>query len=403
MLKDRKYRVISYHDTWIAIDPIVGCPYICKYCVLRHRDGTGKSPKQMVTPQECINKLRKYPLFVMGSTPLTIGCETDICHPKNVDYLINLISEMRNQGIDNPIVLVTKSPLTDKLLATITAIPNNNVIFVLTYSGLGRQFEPNFTDEHFRKNFHKVNEYGFPIIHFWRPLLPVNTTIPAIEEMIKFVSSIANATVFIGLKLNPELTKIITDDGVIQVPDDLRDKTGEWITKETIELIYSKAKDICPDYSLYRHTSCALSNVLHKPNHTATMYRQDICPPSQCSNAQRLICNNARHNPTNEEINEALNRIKQHREIVFQQSHKENEEYKVANENNKGEIKYTLQWNRNIPFCLYDKYLFIEDIVTQQEFAFLLHNLKFPLKVLAIEMQNIYDGSIYEGQYKAYR
>ena len=36
--------------------------------------------------------------------------------------------------------------------------------------------------------------------------------------MLSFVSSIADATVFIGLKLHPELTRIITQGDIVKVP-----------------------------------------------------------------------------------------------------------------------------------------------------------------------------------------
>ena len=103
MFADRTYRLISYHDTWISLDPIQGCPYECVYCVLRHAGNTGiKKPRQVVSPKETVERLLRYPFFVKGSTYLAIGNETDMLHPRNCDYLILLLSEMSIAGIDKP-------------------------------------------------------------------------------------------------------------------------------------------------------------------------------------------------------------------------------------------------------------------------------------------------------------
>jgi DNA repair photolyase len=365
MFADRHYRVISYHDTWISVDPIRGCPYQCVYCILRYNGNTGRRSEQMVSPDECVKSLLEYPLFVRGHTPLAVGNETDMLHSSNVDYLVDLLAEMRAARIDNPIVLITKAPLFERSLQRIRAVSDQHLIFFLSYSGLGPRYEPNFTDNQLRGNFRVAKANGFPVVHYWRPLLPENTTVTSIREMLSFVSSVADATVFIGLKLHPQLTRVITQDGVLVVPDQLQDQKGEWIEAETIKRIYYEASRICPEYPLYRHTSCALASVLHRPNHTATVYRKDICPPSQCPLAQRQICEAARCVPSETKIAQVLALL-----------------------------------GRNISFVLHHNRVFIEGEVNQEEFAFLLHNLNYPLEVNAVKMQNLYHGNIYEGQKK---
>jgi len=363
MFIDRRYRSISYHDTWISVDPVLGCPYKCAYCVLRHVGNTGRRPEQRMSPKKCVKELLEYPLFIPRHTPLAIGNETDMLHALNVDYLVDLLTEMSANGIDNPIALITKAPLSERVLQRIRAISGLRVVFFLSYSGLGPRYEPNFTDKQLRANFSVTKKYDFPVVHYWRPLLPENTTLTAIREMLSFASSIADATVFIGLKLHPELTQVISQDGVVSVPDRLRDQKGEWIEPATIERIYDEANRMCPTFPLYRHTSCALASVLRRPNHTATVYREDICPPSQCPLVQRRICEAARRIPSEAEITETLSVLR-----------------------------------RDMSFVRHPDRVLIDGKVSQEEFAFLLHNLNCPLEVRAIKMQNLYHGSIYESQ-----
>jgi hypothetical protein len=181
--------------------------------------------------------------------------------------------------------------------------------------------------------------------------------------MLSFVSSAANASVIGGLKLHPELNIILAKNGSISIPDDLMKVHGEWIESDIINKIYMEANRICPDYSIYRHTSCALANVFAQPNHTATIFREDICPPSHCPILQRKICEQARVIPDETQV------------------------FKILTELGK-----TSQFK-----CLSDQ-VEIYDTVTQEEFSYLLHTLNCPIEVEAIKFENLYRGSIHTSQ-----
>ena len=259
MLLDLQKRLFAYYDTWMSVDPIQGCPYSCAYCVLRYSGTTGTVPVQLLPPKECVNRLLVEKFYVPGFTPLAVGNETDMLHSKNVDYLVSLLSEMQCAKITNPIILITKAPLSDKVMRRIRSVDQLKVVFFLSYSGLGPRFEPGFSDEQLRRNFVLVRSHGFPLIHYWRPLLPENTTDEAIREMLLFASANADASVFIGLKLHPELSRVITADGIVTLPERLQHEKGEWLQPEMVSKIYREARKVCPDFPLYRHASCALS------------------------------------------------------------------------------------------------------------------------------------------------
>jgi hypothetical protein len=363
MYADRKTRLISYHDTWISIDPIQGCPYKCVYCVLRHANRSGIQPRILLSPGECVQQLLNFPLFIPGYTPVAIGNETDMLHPLNQDYLVDLLWALRSANISNPISLITKAPLTDKIMNRIRSVEGLRLVFFLSYSGLGQSFEPNFTDHKLRENFQRVKMHDFPLVHYWRPLMPDNTKPAQIRKMLSFVSPVADASVITGLKLHPELSEILASDERMSIPDRLMSSHGEWIEAGIIERIYKQATLICPDYPLYRHTSCALASVLSRPNHTATIFRKDVCLPSHCSPTQRTICESAKAIPDDTKIAEVLSRLE-----------------------------------KDLRFTRFTDRVVINDVISQEEFSYLLHTLNCPLEAAAIRFENLYRGDIFANQ-----
>jgi DNA repair photolyase len=363
MYLDRVPRLISYHDTWMSIDPIQGCPYQCVYCVLRYGDKTGVRPQVIASPEETLRRLTQHRFFRLGITPLAIGNETDMFHTLNCDYLVELLTTFQSAGITNSISLITKTPLKEEVLERIQKLDRLKVLFYLSYSGLENALEPGFRDENFRANFIKVKQFGFPIVHYWRPLLPENTTQEAIIRMLEFVSAFADASIISGLKLHPELSKIINGSGGIRIPEAYLSTYGEWLEANAIEEIFSTAKRLCPDYPIYRHGSCALACVLSRPNHTATIYQEDICLPSRCSSTQRSICAQARSIPSADKI---------------------------------GQLLISLGKSENFDYAT--DCIRIHEEFSQEEFIFLLHVLNYPIKVRQVNYQNIYRGSIFAGQ-----
>jgi hypothetical protein len=318
----------------------------------------------MCSPKECVEQLLRHPLFVRNLSRLAIGNETDMLHPLNLDYLVELLGAMEDAGLENPTALITKARLDGAGLNRIRAIRGPRIIFCLSYSGLGQDIEPNFTDDWFRSNFAIVRDFGFAILHFWRPLLPENTTAEAIESMLAFVSRFADASIFVGLKLHPELTRIVTQEGAISVPPEREKEIGEWLEPEAIARIDAIARQLCPDYPLYRHTSCGLAKTMACPNHTGTFYRHDICPPSHCPALQRTICDASRRTPTQEQIDAALARLDPKPAYLLMQ----------------------------------DKIVFTSTL-TQEDYAYLVQTLAFPVIGRSVELQNLYFGNINEGRW----
>jgi DNA repair photolyase len=364
MFEDKKQRLISYHDTWISLDPISGCPYHCSYCVLRHGGNCGKAPQRLTTAKTAVGKLYEYPLFVKNVSPLTIGSETDIFNKKNIQYLYQILNELNKRKCSNPISLVTKSPLSEQVLEKLKEYSSLTIIFFLSFSGLGKRFEPGLNESNIKKNFVLVKKCDFKSVHYWRPLIPpLIHDAGLMREIIDFVKDYSEASVIIGLKLHPELNRILQSEGKVQIPKKLMNRTGEWLEEATIKKLYASAEKTCPGYPLYRHASCALAKTLHRPNHTATVYKENICHGCNCPPNQRTICEKAKIRPSGNRIDAVMKPL-----------------------------------GRTVRFSCIAEEIVIHDDITQEEFSYLLHNLNFPIIAPHLKMQNLYHGNIFEGQ-----
>jgi DNA repair photolyase len=363
MNADGKERLISYHDTWISLDPIKGCPRNCAYCVLRLSGNVATRPRVFASVADAVRGLLDCRSFVRGESYLAIGNETDMLARPNRKYLLELLASLAKENLSNPVVLITKADLDRDFLKELKCVDKLCLIMVLSYSGLGPAYEPGFTDDGFRRNFILTSECGLRVIHFWRPILEENSGEQAIQRMLEFVSRRASASVFVGMKLYPELSRLMEEKAPIRFPPDVRRAHGEWLAPETVGRIYRIAAEVCPDYPLYRHTSCAMAKILGHSNRTGTVFRPDICGPSRCPRGQREICARAKRIASPAEVADALRRLGSDWEFE----------------------------------CRPDR-IRIKAIVLQEEYSFLLHRLNCPIETEGVHFENVYRGSIFDHQ-----
>ncbi|KJS57686.1 hypothetical protein VM95_38135, partial [Streptomyces rubellomurinus] len=77
------------------------------------------------------------------------------------------------------------------------------VIVYLSYSGLGPDIERGIDHTALRDNFPRLHAAGIPIVHYWRPALPQNSTPAAIDTVLALATRYADCTLSIGLKVPP--------------------------------------------------------------------------------------------------------------------------------------------------------------------------------------------------------
>lgn len=85
--------VVDQHASWIAVNPIQGCPKQCAYCFLNDRGQTSVRPEQLATPTDTEAMLRMSP-FYSPDRPVALFTWTDVMAVADSRaYLAELLAE----------------------------------------------------------------------------------------------------------------------------------------------------------------------------------------------------------------------------------------------------------------------------------------------------------------------
>lgn len=304
--------IVDQHATWIAVNPVQGCPKACAYCFLNERGQTSVRPEQLATPAETIDLLLASPLYD-ASRPVALYTWTDVMAlPASRAHLTQMLALLSHRECPNPVVLITKCHIPDDTIAAIAAARRSGlrVIVYVSYSGLGPDIERGIRHEAIAANFPRLADAGIPVVHYWRPAFPASATAENMQRVFAWASRFARCTVAAGLKVEraaverlaqvwPELaeTPEVTDaEGVYPRPFwDFIHHTGQRY----------------PHYPLFHTNSCALAYVLSQPDRFG-VYGSTTCRVrNNCPLAQRDRCSAAalhRRSPTSDQISAALHR-----------------------------------------------------------------------------------------------
>ena len=191
------HKVIQMHDSWLVINSIVGCTNGCKYCFLQATGNNISKPKYLVTPEEAVQKLLTNEYYC-PDIPLCLLSNTDsFLNEKNMLYLKNLLTELALNKVKNPIVIITKCFIPDEFIDYVKEITKNdlNIVFYLSYSGLPKKYEPAINADALKSNFVRLHNAGIPMIHYYRPFIPDNSSKEQIEEVLDFVKKYTDVSV----------------------------------------------------------------------------------------------------------------------------------------------------------------------------------------------------------------
>ena len=78
------------------------------------------------------------------------------------------------------------------------------IIVYLSYSSLGKEYEPNINHENIKLNFKNLASRGIQIIHYYRPFVIDNSNAKQIESTLDFVKNYTNISVVAGLKIRSD-------------------------------------------------------------------------------------------------------------------------------------------------------------------------------------------------------
>ena len=280
--------VIEMHSSWLAINSIVGCPNGCKYCLLQATNDNNCLPKELATPKESVKQLLEYKYYDKD-IPLCLLPNTDVfVNPKNTKYLLELLDELDKNNIKNDLIIITKCRITDEVIDKVKylKLKGQNVIFYISYSGLGKDIEPRISEQVLKDNFKKLKENNIDVIHYFRPFLPQNADPKKIKEILDFVNQYTDVSVTTGLAL------IETFIDKIDCWDEIK-KNKEASLKANCVWPESAWNYFNDNYShsqqVFQTNTCGLNTKLNRPS-TQYYGTEECLKYNHCSKEQRKRC-----------------------------------------------------------------------------------------------------------------
>lgn len=200
--------LIEKHISWLALNNVVGCPNNCVYCFLEQRKNT--IPVKKEDPLRSIKKLVKNRYYTQN-IPVAVMVNTDIFATRqNMNDCLNILYAAQSFGLTNLFVLVTKRKIPDAFAIKLRSLIDAGlkVLVYISYSGLPAEFEIGTYHNKIPDaiiSMKTLNRYAIPCAHYWRPLLPQNTTTQKLMEVYSVVKKYCIGSVITGLKLYPHM------------------------------------------------------------------------------------------------------------------------------------------------------------------------------------------------------
>ena len=282
--------MFTQFQTWLGeTRGIEGCPVNCGYCFFKLDGMTPMRPQQRTSPDQVIQQLKFAPTY-SENIPVHFGSQTDaFSTTANIEYYTRILQLYGESEYPNPVVFITKRKIPDGFIELAKEIPQA-VIFYVSYSGLaGTGLEPNVVEAHQRDNFVRLHSHDVPVVHYWRPFTPQNSSEERIRHVLDHVRQFASCSVVNGLRLN----------------SGIREKVAPyWPQLNNLEFDFARLGEVWPkgvrgklhalidnkygEYPVFfGNTPCSVSRSLRQPDR-AGLFDGRMCRESSCD--QRSLC-----------------------------------------------------------------------------------------------------------------
>ncbi len=290
--------LIAQHDSWISVDPIVGCPAACSYCYLAASEFRPQTPSQRVAPEVALDALVAWDERMDStSNAVCIGNYTDTLMTRaNRDYLYKFMRSFADMYPDRTLCLVTKTRIDSGIARDLSSASNGRTVVVFSQSfarELTNNIERGPTSDFAAtlKGIEAVSAApGLRAIHFWRPFLksfnPLDTLRPRIGRLRE---AGCVASVVIGYVRHPASDVDVTVSHISEPAT--QGRPGESIDLRLLDAAMTVASE--DGYPLYRCTSCALALATSSPERLGTSqspHRASDCEAVVCPEPQRARC-----------------------------------------------------------------------------------------------------------------
>lgn len=282
--KKKENTIIEMHATWLAVNSVIGCTNGCKYCFLQSTNKNISKPIYLKGSRMAIDDLIKSKYY-LEDIPVCLLPNTDaFLNQKNMEYLKELLYEINKRNLRNPIILITKCYIPEDFIKYLKQFKDkgHKIVIYLSLSGLPQELEPNVNHSLIRKNFINLYKSGIDVIHYYRPITPLNSQKEDITKMLEFVSKYSNSSVIGGLKIKEDYFELIKFwPELFNMKKQCLLADAIW-PKEAYDFFYNNYNH---NQAIYQTNYCALMQTLNK---TAISYygtneckNCNICPQEQ--------------------------------------------------------------------------------------------------------------------------
>lgn len=286
--------IIDMHDTWLSIDSIQGCTNGCKYCFLQGKGDNLSEPKIIASASETISYLFSSKYYD-SRIPLCLLPGTDpFLNEINANYVKELLEILASKKVSNPIIIITKCLIPDYILEYLDELTKKGfkIVVYLSYSGLGKKYEPNIDYQNIKLNFYNLASRGIRIIHYYRPFLQENSSAKNIKDMLDFVNQYTNISVITGLKLRSDFIDKIDFFPLAKTNrEECINASSIW-PRSAYDFFF---QDYQHSQNVFQTNYCALAQVLEEPcpQYFGTFECKNY---NHCSPEQRKRCNTFKKN-----------------------------------------------------------------------------------------------------------
>lgn len=282
--KKKENTIVEMHATWLAVNSVIGCTNGCKYCFLQSTNKNISKPLYLKSSAMAIDDLIKSKYY-LEDIPVCLLPNTDVFLNKvNMKYLKEILYQIDKRNLKNPIILITKCYIPENFIKYLKRFKDrgHKIVIYLSLSGLPQELEPNVNHNLIKKNFVNLYKNGIDVIHYYRPITPLNSKKTDITKMLDFVSKYSNSSVIGGLKIKEDYFELIKFwPKLFNMKKQCLLADAIW-TKEAYEFFYNNYNH---NQIIYQTNYCALMQTLNKP---ATSYygtnecqNCNICPLEQ--------------------------------------------------------------------------------------------------------------------------
>ncbi|MBT4541230.1 hypothetical protein HOC35_06990 [Candidatus Woesearchaeota archaeon] len=259
---------LSFFTSYLGVNPSVGCPNSCGYCMLEKDTPNPGVVRNVATPRMTLDLLLNDEK-VTSTSPLAFYNLSDPFLRDNVSDLLHILEGLEKAGRQNIVALITKlnpkrtSP-EKEVLGRIAALKSIKPVILVSYANLPREIEP-VSKKARIELMESAKGLGIPVVHYARPLYHGWTPHEKVIEMAKETANVVDSVVIGGIKLQKDIRNRLSKTGA-EMPS-YSDDEGRRIEINYRNSVVDAFEKVNKDLGVFYNTSCGISNALKIPHY----------------------------------------------------------------------------------------------------------------------------------------